>query len=48
MRVTVKLGSDEVAQTKRPTDIANGSDDVIKTTREFLRMGKLRELNKHR
>ncbi|MGO9203950.1 MAG: hypothetical protein ACLQM8_25800 [Limisphaerales bacterium] len=44
MSVTVNLGSDEVAQIKRFTDLENEDEAAAKAVREFLRVIQLREL----
>ena len=44
MSVTVDLSSDEVAQIKRFTAVADESSAVTKAIREFLRVNQLREL----
>jgi cell fate (sporulation/competence/biofilm development) regulator YlbF (YheA/YmcA/DUF963 family) len=44
MSVTVNLGSDELAQIKRFTELVNEDEAVTKAAREFLRVNQLREL----
>ena len=44
MSVTINLGSDEVDQIKRFTQLQNETEAVAKAAREFLRMTQLREL----